>query len=172
MVSNFGITVVGHDLPGIVADITGALGSHGGNIEDSSMTLLRGHFAWTLIVDLAATLPEVDDAVNPLRAPELLIAVVKLPIEATDPDAPTHWLNVHGSYRPGIVSAITREIAAAGGNIIDLSTRLVGSLYVVSADVTLPKTNDDHALASSLCAIAANLDVEVSLRPVDDDDLF
>lgn len=170
--SSFGITVVGHDRPGIVADITGALGSHGGNIEDSSMTLLRGHFAWTLIVDLDSSLAAVDEAVDPLRDAELLISVVELPAVATDPDAPTHWLNVHGSDRSGIVSAITREIAAAGGNITDLSTRLVGSLYVVSADVTLPKTNDDPALILRLSAVGAELGVEVSLRPVDDDDLF
>ena len=164
--------MVGHDRPGIVADITGALGSHGGNIEDSSMTLLRGHFAWTLIVDLHASLAEVDATVEPLRAPELLISVVELPVEAIEPDAPTHWLNVHGSDRSGIVSAITREIAAVGGNITDLSTRLVGSLYVVSADVTLPPNNDDRLLIRSLSTVAAELGVEVSLRPVDDVDLF
>ncbi|NQU37506.1 MAG: amino acid-binding protein [Actinobacteria bacterium] len=170
--SSFGITVVGHDRPGIVADVTGALGSLGGNIEDSSMTLLRGHFAWTLIVDADAAVGAVDEAVDPLRVARLQISVVELPAEAVEPDSPTHWLNVHGSDRSGIVSAITRELAAAGGNITDLSTRLVGSLYVVSADVTLPKTNDDRVLIRSLSAVAAELGVEVSLRPVDNDDVF
>ncbi len=170
--SSFGVTVVGHDRPGIVADITGALGAHGGNLEDSSMTLLRGHFAWTLIVDLDASLAEVDEAVDPLRAAELLVSVVELPVEAIEPDAPTHWLNVHGSDRPGIVSAVTREIAANGGNITDLSTRLVGSLYVVSADVTLPATTDNQELVRRLSAAATELGVEISLRPVDSVDVF
>ena len=43
------ITVLGHDRPGIIAETTGILGSLGLNLEDSSMTLLRGHFAMTLI---------------------------------------------------------------------------------------------------------------------------
>ena len=45
MGTSFAITVVGHDRPGIIAEVTGALADLGGNLEDSSMTLLRGHFA-------------------------------------------------------------------------------------------------------------------------------
>src|SRR3954447_17197319 len=43
------VTVIGPDRPGIIADVTGALAGVGGSLEDSSMTLLRGHFAMTLI---------------------------------------------------------------------------------------------------------------------------
>ena len=38
----------------------------------------------------------------------------------------------------GIVAAMTRVLADAGGNVTDLSTRLAGSLYVVVAEVELP----------------------------------
>ncbi len=43
------ITVVGHDRPGIIAQAAEILADCGMNLEDSSMTLLRGHFAMTLI---------------------------------------------------------------------------------------------------------------------------
>ena len=43
------ISVVGPDRPGIIADLTGALAGAGANLEDSTMTLLRGHFAMMLI---------------------------------------------------------------------------------------------------------------------------
>ncbi|HEY3014183.1 MAG TPA: ACT domain-containing protein [Nocardioides sp.] len=46
-----GITVLGHDRPGIIAETTGILAGLGLNLEDSSMTLLRGHFAMTLICE-------------------------------------------------------------------------------------------------------------------------
>jgi len=36
-----GITVLGHDRPGIFAETTGILAGLGLNLEDSSMTLLR-----------------------------------------------------------------------------------------------------------------------------------
>jgi glycine cleavage system transcriptional repressor len=38
------VTVLGHDRPGIIAETTAALARLGLNLEDSTMTLLRGHF--------------------------------------------------------------------------------------------------------------------------------
>ena len=38
------VTVLGHDRPGIIAETTGRLAGLGLNLEDSTMTLLRGHF--------------------------------------------------------------------------------------------------------------------------------
>ncbi len=43
------ITVIGHDRPGIIAEATAALAGLGLNLEDSTMTLLRGHFAMMLL---------------------------------------------------------------------------------------------------------------------------
>ena len=48
------ITVLGHDRPGIIAEATGRLAGLGLNLEDSSMTLLRGHFAMTLVCAVPA----------------------------------------------------------------------------------------------------------------------
>ena len=49
------ITVLGHDRPGIIAEATDKLAGLGLNLEDSTMTLLRGHFAMTLICEGDAT---------------------------------------------------------------------------------------------------------------------
>ncbi len=51
------VTVIGRDRPGIIAEVTGVMAGLGGNLEDSSMTLLRGHFTWTLIVDIVDLSP-------------------------------------------------------------------------------------------------------------------
>lgn len=171
-VSSYGVTVVGQDRPGIVADVTGALATLGGNIEDSSMTLLRGHFAWTLVVALEATIGEVDVVLDPLRNTELQIAVVAFEQGAQPVSAPTHWLSVHGSDRPGIVATIATEVAAVGGNITDLTTRLSPELYVVSADVYLPPTCDVVDLTTTLERVAQEIGVRVSLREVDTDDVL
>jgi len=171
-VKSYGVTVVGHDRPGIVADVTGALAELGGNIEDSSMTLLRGHFAWTLVVTLDATPDEVDAVLIPLRAADLRLAAVELPTDVGPTVRPTHWLSVHGGDRPGIVSAITREVAVDGGNITDLTTRLAGSLYIVLADVSLPESADVEALQRRLTAVATELGVDVTLRVADEDDVL
>ena len=45
----YAVTVVGRDRPGIIAETTNRLAGLGLNLEDSTMTLLRGHFAMMLV---------------------------------------------------------------------------------------------------------------------------
>jgi glycine cleavage system transcriptional repressor len=80
-----------------------------------------------------------------------------------------YLLSVHGGDRPGIVSAVTAEVASAGGNITNLTTRLSGDLYVVVAEVDLPAPAEAGGLADRLAAVGAGLGVQVSLRPVEPD---
>jgi glycine cleavage system transcriptional repressor len=164
------ITVLGHDRPGIIADVTGVLAELGGNLEDSSMTLLRGHFAWTLIVRLDVPGSEADERLAFLRDEGLVVSVLPVPPEEAVPDEGVAYvLSVHGADRPGIVSALTRVIADVGGNVTDLTTRLAGSLYVVVAELGLPADADVDGLNAKLAATADALGVGVSLRPADVD---
>jgi glycine cleavage system transcriptional repressor len=78
-------------------------------------------------------------------------------------------LLVHGADRLGIVSAVTGVLAAAGGNVTDLTTRLSGSLYLLSAEIDLPSTVDIDELVSELDEVALQLGVEVSLREAEAD---
>ena len=60
-------------------------------------------------------------------------------MEADQPSLGLPYLvTVHGADRLGIVARLASVIAGAGGNITDLSTRLVGDLYVLVAEVDLP----------------------------------
>lgn len=169
--TTYAITVVGHDRPGIVADVTGALAAHAGNIEDSSMTLLRGHFAWTLIVRFDTSVAELEATVAPLARGDLVINVLPLPeyqyVDISDMTA--CWLTVHGSDRTGIVAATTRILAARGGNLTNLTTRLAGELYVITADVDLPSQLDLVSLAHELSEVGESLGVTVRLVPADSD---
>jgi glycine cleavage system transcriptional repressor len=165
------VTVIGHDRPGIIADVTGALAGLGGNLEDSTMTILRGHFAMTLIVATPAAAAAVESALAPLGADgSLLVSVRDVPPEPdVEPLGAPYVLTVRGADRPGIVSAITRVIAEAGGNITDLTTRLSGELYLLVAEVDLPGTADAASLEQRLRASAAELGVDVALRAGDPD---
>jgi glycine cleavage system transcriptional repressor len=78
-------------------------------------------------------------------------------------------LTVHGGDRPGIVSTVTRELATAGGNITDLTTRLTGSLYLLVAEVDLPTDVDVDSLTRRLVATGESLGVGVTLRPQETD---
>lgn len=164
------VTVLGHDRPGIIAEVTGALADLGGNLEDSSMTLLRGHFAWTLIVS-GPSLDQVRERLEPLADDDLVVTVLVIPDDdaVVAPSKTRYLLSVHGGDRPGIVSTITGVVAAAGGNIVDLTTRLSKDLYVVVAEVVLPDAADIVELERELTAAAVALGVGVTLRPEDTD---
>ena len=167
------ITVLGHDRPGIIAETTRILADLGLNLEDSTMTLLRGHFAMTLVCAGDTASADVEAALAPLGADgTLTVAVRDLPQEGRDAvvGAP-HVLTVHGGDRPGIVSRVAGEVARVGGNITDLTTRLAGALYVLVAEVDLPAAVDVDALQASLRSAAAELGVDVGLREVESDEL-
>lgn len=160
------ITVVGHDRPGIVAEVAGILADLGVNLTDSTMTRLRGHFTMTLICTGEVPSETVEAALLPVGADGSLLASVReVRPEADAPEAGTPYLvSLHGADRLGIVAAVTGVLARAGGNITDLSTRLVGPLYVLVAEVDLPPGAVDSATAE-LTETAAQLGVEVTIRP-------
>jgi glycine cleavage system transcriptional repressor len=165
-VSLVAVTVIGQDRPGIIADVTATLADLGLNLEDSTMTLLRGHFAMMLVCAGQPSPPEVEKALEPLTADgQLQVSAREVPVEPehSTTGAP-YVLTVHGGDRPGIVSAVTGELAAAGGNITDLTTRLTGELYLLVAEVDLPDGTDVAALADGLDATGRSLGVGVTLR--------
>ena len=165
------VTVLGHDRPGIIAETTGVLAELGANLEDSTMTILRGHFAMVVVAHAEVTPAEAEDALRSLSADgSLQVLVREIPYE--DPLAAlgsTYLLSVHGADRPGIVATVTGLVAEAGGNVTDLSTRLSGDLYVLLAEVDLPGTVDPEELSRDLAAVGSDLGVDVSLRVLDPD---
>lgn len=172
-VSLHAITVIGHDRPGIIAETTRVLADLGLNLEDSTMTLLRGHFAMMLICAGGHSAAEVEEALGGLTADgSLTVSVREVPEEpAHGPVGASYVLTVHGGDRAGIVSTVAAEVARTGGNITDLTTRLSGELYLLVAEVDLPAGADVTALQASLESVASGLGVGVSLREVESDDL-
>ncbi|CAN5393122.1 amino acid-binding protein [soil metagenome] len=167
------ITVLGHDRPGIIAETTGRLAGLGLNLEDSTMTLLRGHFAMMLVCSGDVAAAEIEGALAPLAGDGTLsVTVREMPGEDPAPSGGTPWvLTVHGGDRPGIVSAVVARVAAEGGNITDLTTRLAGDLYLLIAEIDLPETADAVAVAAEIGHVAEELGVVATLRPAEADDL-
>lgn len=166
----YAITIIGTDRPGIIADVSAVLAGLRLNLTDSTMTLLRGHFAMTLVCAGEATPIEVEAALGPLTAEGLVVTVRQVAAEAVTGSAGGHYvLRLHGADRLGIVTAVTQVLADAGGNITDLTTRLAAGLYVIVAEVDLPSTVDIGELGTRLRTVAADLGVEASLSPVETD---
>jgi glycine cleavage system transcriptional repressor len=165
-VNELAITVIGPDRTGIVADVSEALAGVGANLSDSTMTRLRGHFAMTLICTGPAA-GDVEKALEPLQGVLATVRAVEPEADADVAGEP-YLVSVHGADRLGIVAAVTRVVAAAGGNITDLTTRLTGPLYVLIAEVDVPPGSADD-LAAQLAVAAQELGVEVTLRRAESD---
>jgi glycine cleavage system transcriptional repressor len=163
------VTVLGVDRPGVIAAVTGSLADCGANIQDSTMTLLGGHVAMMLLVsgDLSA-----EELGKHLCGPDLVVtasAVEARRFFRGQTNGLGYVLTVHGPDRPGIISAISAELASVGGNITGMSTRLTGRLYVLIADVELPEQVDVAELMRGLAAVGSGLDSEITFRPVEPD---
>lgn len=166
------VTVLGHDRPGIIAEVTGILASLGLNLTDSTMTLLRGHFSMMLVTAGDAERIRIATALEPLTADgDLFVSVLEVPDEdRAVVEAQPCLLTVHGGDQAGIVSSIIGEVAAVGGNVTDLTTRLSGDLYLLIAEVDVPSDSMD-ALTQALATVAERLGVSATLKPTVTDEL-
>ncbi len=122
------LTVSGRDRVGIVQDVAEALLHIQANIEDSSMTALRGRFTMMLIVhlhaasrmsDVKAALAELEQRTG-LNVQSQLLSDDEARTVAAEPDA---VVTVSGADQAGIVCAVSRELADAGVSIVDVSTQ-------------------------------------------------
>lgn len=174
---HYAVSAVGADRPGIVAAVTGAFVEHGCNLEDTSMTILRGHFAMMLIVDAPGdvTAEELEGALGAAAAAFDLVVSVR-PIDDGVPVSPQgeEWsVSVYGADQPGIVHRMASTLAAAGANIVDLVTRVIGDperpVYAMVIDVTLPPGVDAAELGAQLRELAGELGVDCNLHPSDAD---
>lgn len=162
--TTYAVTAVGPDGPGEVAALAEALAALGANLEDASMTRLRGHFAMTLVASVGASDEQVQAALAPVAASTgLHVSVWPLDADAPPPVGDRPWrVTLHGADRPGLVAGVARELASMGANITDLSCRLAGELYVMTLDV-------DAANEPQLADVAARLGVTLHVSAADED---
>jgi glycine cleavage system transcriptional repressor len=180
-VAHFAVSAVGRDRPGIVAAIADALFDLDGNVEDSRMTILRGHFAVMLIVSLPAG--SGGDAGDALEQ-RLSVVREELGLDALTVSevsevgaagaSPTHVITVYGADHPGIVHSISAELAERDVNITDLQTKLAGEgespLYVMMLEVELGD-NDPGEVTEALAGVGESAAVEVSIGELDSEAL-
>ncbi|QDP97934.1 amino acid-binding protein [Microlunatus elymi] len=170
--TTYAITVVATDQPGIIARVAEALATEQLNLADSSMTVLHGQLAMTLICAGDTELERVRSAMNAAAGDDLIIHVHPVPDSGSAAVAGSPYLlTVHGADRLGIVAALTGVIANAGGNITDLSTHLAGELYALTAEVDLPADAELSEVRTEVDAAAARLGVDAWLQPVEQDEL-
>jgi glycine cleavage system transcriptional repressor len=175
----FAVAAIGRDRPGIVAAVSRVLLEHGANVEDSQMTILRGHFTMTLIVSLPdpsdrESLGNLRRALDRVRERLGLEALSIGEVEHLDAAAPepSHIVSVYGIDHPGILHAVAETLAERQVNITDMTTRVFAGeddmpVYAMMIEVAIPRGLDPKDLERQLRAIAAEQNVELSLRQLE-----
>ena len=176
---HFALSAIGRDKPGIVAAVAAKLLKHGINIEDSEMTILRGHFTMTLVVsapdEIEAGSLQVDlEAVRKRLGLDAISLDDLAEPEPARRTVPSHVVTVYGADHPGIVHAVTASLAEQEINITDLTTRLVEQedrdpLYLLTMEIVLPDAVEPNDLEAMLKRVGDEQAVEVSVRPSDRD---
>lgn len=169
------LSISGHDRPGIVRDVAEALLHLKANIEDSSMTALRGRFTMMLIVELPedcsmgelkAALGELEQRTR-LTVQSQVISDEEANAVALEPD---HVVTVHGADKVGIVHAVTGALAALDISIVDVSTQSRasddGDVYMMVLEVAAGDKGD--AMKSALDEVAERIGVDVDLHVLED----
>lgn len=174
MTTKMALTAIGRDCPGIVAAVSQVLFEHGCNIEDSSMTILRGEFAMILIVQ-AGEGTDVPALQNQLKGVEneyrLLLSFRQLPEEppvSLPRDSGIGFMvSVYGADKPGIVYRVTKALADCRANITDVTTRVVGQetlVYIMLLEVEVPGEEASGQLEKTLAALAQELAIDITVR--------
>lgn len=171
------LTGVGRDRVGIVAELTQMLFELGGNLLDSSMTLLRGEFALILMVELSEHTALADLEKGLLQLENQLgmkIHIRELAVDELyepDTDCSSFIVSVYGADKPGIVAAVTRALAQNNLNITDVQTKSTGHadkiflmILEVSSATGAMNVSD---VESKLKSIGAQLCVDISVQALD-----
>jgi len=181
MIESLVMTIIGADRPGLVDLVAACVADHGGNWVESRMSHLGGRFAGIARVEVAAEkLPALKRALHGLEADGLRV-VVESGGTLAPASGQTHstgsgqaaTLELVGTDRPGILRTVTHVLATHGVNVEELSSECVsapmggGDLFQARARVLVPASVSLEAVRRDLEKIAADLMVDLKLRPVD-----
>jgi len=123
------LSAIGHDRPGIVDRLSGAVYEAGCNLEDSRMAILGGEFALlVLIAGASERLAGARDAVERICRDLELVTQWKStriagPVSG-QPGFMPYRVTAVALDQPGIVHKIAHVLVQKGVNVADLETRL------------------------------------------------
>ena len=173
MFTHLVMTIIGADRPGLVQLVASCVADHGGNWLESRMCHLGGQFAGIARVEVPAErVSELRQALERLETEGLRVSVDtgEGPAPALKGTAAT--IELVGNDRPGILRNVTSVLAAHGVNVEELSSECVsapmggGNLFQARVRVLVPATVKVEAVRADLEKIAADLMVDLTLRPV------
>jgi glycine cleavage system transcriptional repressor len=170
------ITTIGVDRPGIVAEISGWILEHGGNIEDSRMSQLGSEFATLILVSgpadiegrLEATRGEFERSHN--------LNVSTKPVSAAPSAGATPMLRyallATSLDHPGIVHQVAQLLRTQSVNIVSATTQTAPApftgapVFQVDMEIDIPSFVSIPGLRAQLNELGMRENIDFTLKPV------
>lgn len=170
MTTNFVLTVIGDDKPGLVGSLSQIIANNSGNWLESSMSQLAGKFAGILLVSVAdKNADRLIEELNGLSS-QLTLVIEKAEGAIAEVTAQTVQMNLVGNDRPGIVREISSALSNMSVNVEQLNTECVpapmsgAALFKTKASLKVPTDLALEELQSKLEQLADDLIVEIELE--------
>jgi glycine cleavage system transcriptional repressor len=165
------LNVMSNDHPGIVAAVTEAVESLGGNIDACSQTVLGGYFTLIMIVSLPERVEaeqlaqRVRDAGRGGSEYQVLVRLA-LPGDTFVPGEPSDRfvISAFGRDQPGIVRRFSHYLAGKDINIVDLYGDRSGEEFVLIGQLEVPAHWDIRMLQADLEQMGQDLGFTVKLQ--------
>ena len=177
MKTYFILSAMGKDRPGIVADVSEVIYECGGNIEDSSMSALRNHFALLLLfsTEREEVNQKLSSALKRLEwEKKLTVFYSPITFEQAYPkfkeETDRFKITTSGVDHAGIVFKVCRLLADSKVNIIDMETHCVLSaesgtpLFEMDMEVEVPRSISEQGLREDLHRLANELVIDLVLK--------
>lgn len=162
------ISAFGSDRPGIVSHLTGAITSHGGNIEESRMVKLGTDFTTMIFVSVSTEWTEsLTIALNGIQ--NLQISVQKTSPFSIDATIPQCEIHLSGADNEGLVHKVAERLAEKGINIEEMETGTENApisgtiLFTMTARVSHPEL-DTPRLENDMNELADKLGVRITIN--------
>jgi len=167
-------TAIGPDRVGIVDDLSGAVASAGGNIEESKMAVLGGEFAVIMLISgppaamesLCVALPALGGKLG------LRVTCQKTHEPRAEEKGRPYLLTAVSLDTPGIVHSVTALLRRHAINIEDLETETAAApwtgapMFRLSANLVIGPSVSIGNLKEELGSLQREHDLDVVLKPV------
>ncbi len=163
------LTAIGDDQSGLVDALAQVIATHGGSWKESHMAHMAGKFAGIVV----ATVPdsrsdELVAALGPLEDQGLLDITVEVTMVEPSEPAVHFIVELLGQDRTGIIRDLSRVLAAARINIVELHTETRsapmagGLLFEANAELSVPHGTTLAEVDAALEQLGHEFDITVS----------
>ena len=163
--NNLIISAIGSDRSGIVSEFSSIITSHGGNVEESHMSILGTDFAIIMLVSVAADWQESLELA--LQSMNELTIITKSTKSQELIEGIQCQIDLSGADNEGIVKVLSKYLGGKSVNILEMQTNISNApitgtpLFNLKAITAMPENLIIMDIQSDLNQIAQQLGVEI-----------